>query len=90
MSGQVFLGGTSTNHQIKCLAQGHNTVTPPVVRLEIFDPQSNALPTEPLRSANFISELCYTGTILQRNYRKMTIKWSFSYNSFVKSMVEKV
>ena len=22
--------------------------------------------------------------ILQRNYRKMTIKWSFSYNSFVK------
>ena len=31
-----------------------------------------------------ISELCYKGTILQRNYRKMTIKWSFSYNSFVK------
>ena len=27
---------------------------------------------------------CYKGTILQRNYRKMTIKWSFSYNSFVK------
>ena len=22
--------------------------------------------------------------ILQRNYRKMTIKWSFSYNSLVK------
>ena len=22
--------------------------------------------------------------ILQRNYRKMTIEWSFSYNSFVK------
>ena len=32
----------------------------------------------------FISELCYKGTILQRNYRKMTIKWSFSLNSFVK------
>ena len=31
-----------------------------------------------------ISELCYKETILQRNYRKMTIKWSFSYNSFVK------
>ena len=31
-----------------------------------------------------ISELCYKGTILQRNYRKMTIPWSFSYNSFVK------
>ena len=24
------------------------------------------------------------GTVLQRNYRKMTMKWSFSYNSFVK------
>ena len=31
-----------------------------------------------------INEMCYEGTILQRNYRKMTIKWSFSYNSFVK------
>ena len=31
-----------------------------------------------------ISGPCYKGTILQRNYRKMTIKWSFSYNSFVK------
>ena len=31
-----------------------------------------------------ISDPCYKGTILQRNYRKMTIKWSFSYNSFVK------
>ena len=31
-----------------------------------------------------ICELCYKGTILQRNYRKMTIFWSFSYNSFVK------
>ena len=32
----------------------------------------------------FISELCYKGTILHRNYRKITILWSFSYNSFVK------
>ena len=31
-----------------------------------------------------LSELCYKGTILQRNYRKMTILWSFSYHSFVK------
>ena len=31
-----------------------------------------------------ISELCYKGILLQRNYRKMTISWSFSYNSFVK------
>ena len=32
-----------------------------------------------------ISEPFYKGTILQRIYRKMTILWSFSYNSFVKS-----
>ena len=31
-----------------------------------------------------ISALCYKGTILQRNYMKMTISWSFSYNYFVK------
>ena len=31
-----------------------------------------------------ISELCYKGTILQRNYRKMTMKWPFSYYFFVK------
>ena len=31
-----------------------------------------------------ISELCYKGIILQNNYMKMTILWSFSYNSFVK------
>ena len=28
------------------------------------------------------SQFFYHG-ILQKNYRKMTIKWSFSYNSFV-------
>ena len=32
-----------------------------------------------------ISELCFQEAILERNYRKMTISWSFSYNSFVKS-----
>ena len=31
-----------------------------------------------------ISELCYKGIILRRNYKEMTIPWSFSYNSFVK------
>ena len=36
-----------------------------------------------------ISELCYKATILQRNYRKMTILWSFSYNSFVSIHCEK-
>ena len=34
MSGRVFLGGTSTKQWIKCLAQGHNIVTPPAVTLE--------------------------------------------------------
>ena len=28
--------------------------------------------------------LYYKGSILQRNYRKMTILWSFPYNFFVK------
>ena len=37
-----------------------------------------------------ISESCYDGTILQRNYRKMTISWSFSYNSFVKFYGQKI
>ena len=31
-----------------------------------------------------IIESCYKGTILQRIYRKMTISWSFSHESFVK------
>ena len=31
-----------------------------------------------------INESCNKGTILQRNYRKMTTLWSFSYNSFAK------
>ena len=31
-----------------------------------------------------ISEPCYKGTTLQRNYREMAILWSFSYKSFVK------
>ena len=33
-----FLGKTSTNQKIKCLAQGHNIV--PLVRLEAATPQS--------------------------------------------------
>ena len=36
------------------------------------------------RNSCVISKFCYKGTILQRNYRKMTISWPFSYNSFVK------
>ena len=37
-----------------------------------------------------ISELCYKGTIEQRNCRKMMISRSFSYNSFVKFHGEKI
>ena len=33
--GQVFLGRTSTTQRIKCLAQGHKTVTLPAVSLEL-------------------------------------------------------
>ena len=55
------------------------------------------------KGPHVISELCYKGTILQRNYRKMTIKtilqrnyqkmtilWSFSYNFFVKFYGRKI
>ena len=49
----VSLGWTSTKQRIKCLAQGHNTVTPEGVSLELATLlQSNTLPTEPLHSAN--------------------------------------
>ena len=37
-----------------------------------------------------ISELCYKRTILQRNDKKMTILWSFSYNFFVKFIEKKL
>ena len=36
------------------------------------------------------SEPCYKRKMLQRSYRKMTIKWSFSYNSFVKFHGKKI
>ena len=37
-----------------------------------------------------ISVLCYKETILQKNYRKMTISWSFFYFSFVKFHGKKI
>ena len=39
---------------------------------------------ESIEMDHVLSESCYKGTILQRSYRKMTMLWSFSYNSFVK------
>ena len=53
MSGWIFLSQTNTKQRIKCLAQGHNTVTLLVVSLyhqQPFNPQSNTLPTKPLGS----------------------------------------
>ena len=43
-----------------------------------------------IRMDHVISEPCYNETILQRNYRKMTISWSFPYNPFVKFHNEKI
>ena len=37
-----------------------------------------------------IGEQCFKGIVLQRNYKKMTMKWSFSYNSFVKFNGKKI
>ena len=43
-----------------------------------------------IQMGQVINEVRYKGTILQRNFRKMTILWSFSYNSVVKSHVRKM
>ena len=43
-----------------------------------------------IETDRLVSELCNTGTILQRNYRKMTISWPFSCNSFVKFHGKKI
>ena len=50
MSGQVFLGCTSTKQGLLCLAQGHNAVMP--VRLETATPRPRVKrsTTEPLHS----------------------------------------
>ena len=37
-----------------------------------------------------ISAMSYKGAILQRNYRKMVISWSFSDNSFIKLHGKKI
>ena len=42
------------------------------------------------RNEHAISEFCYKGTILQRNYKKMTTKLSFSCNSSVKFHGKKI
>ena len=50
MSGQVFLGWTSTKRWYMCLAQGPNTLTP--VRLEPADPRSRVKHLSPSTSVN--------------------------------------
>ena len=44
MSGQVFLGLTSTKQRIKCLAHGHNAVPPVRLKQHHLDPELNTLP----------------------------------------------
>ena len=51
MSGWVFLGRTNTKQRIKCLTQGHNTVTSRELRLKLVTLQSQTLPIETLPSA---------------------------------------
>ena len=53
-SGWVFLGWTSTELELMCLANGHNTVTP--VRLEPVALQSRVkhFTIEPLRSQQIL------------------------------------
>ena len=41
------------------------------------------------RNGLFCSEQCFKETILQRRYKKMTIKWSFSYNSLYNFRVKR-
>ena len=43
----VFLCWTSTQHRIKCLAQGHNTVIPVSLELMTLRPKSNTLLRSP-------------------------------------------
>ena len=37
-----------------------------------------------IRMYHVLGKSCFKGAILQKNYRKITISWSFSYNFFVK------
>ena len=39
---------------------------------------------------NLFSVSCYKETVLQRIDEKMTIKWSFSYDSFVNFILKKI
>ena len=64
MSGQVFLGLTSTKQRIKFLAEGHNTVAP--MRLLPTRPQSQVKhsTTEPPRFSGL--NVSYSKTCLKR------------------------
>ena len=43
-----------------------------------------------IEHGHFVAPELLYHRILQRNYRKMTIAWSFSYNSFVKLSIYNV
>ena len=73
----------------QCVKQHHDSVTWLVKMWTLDAPfikvQSCLSGTvQSLRNGPCYKTPCYKWTILQRNYRKMIISWSFSCNSFVK------
>ena len=84
----VYSCQNATLFKISCRGSYRNSVAQ---RMGVFHSESS-IQCSPfiMLCSGCIGMDCYTwimlykGTILQNNYRKMTISWSFSYNSFVK------
>ena len=76
------LGCESSDIQPHCLFSHAMADTVQSIYNSLFAVHRNGLRS--IGMDRVISESCYKETILQRNYRKMTISWSFSFNSFVK------
>ena len=53
MSGRILLSLTSSNQRMRCLAQGHNTVPPPVRFKQPLDLESSTLPLSHCASQTF-------------------------------------
>ena len=70
MSEQVFMGRTSPKQLIKYLAQGHNRVTLPAVRLipVALQPHSKHLPTEPLHGSYWLFGKYCSSTSSMQNF----------------------
>ena len=65
----VFLGWTSAKQPINCLAQGHNTVTPPEINLKLSTLRSSVL-----RSNNQT-----WGQILWKEFKYITITLTYQW-----------